>query len=172
MWGRICPGRLTTVGVRSGVFNTRTWALISTVSMASKSNWTFATRFLSLWGSASLFNLPRDRGVVDPSTHVPYQGAGLRLKWLRGLDLNQRPSGYEPDELPGCSTPHRWRQGSRGAAALSSARVPRDSRAGRSSRLEPRWAHEVAHPTDGGYSDAPLTGSGHFPHLTTLGKQG
>jgi hypothetical protein len=25
---------------------------------------------------------------------------------LRGLDLNQRPSGYEPDELPGCSTPH------------------------------------------------------------------
>ena len=30
--------------------------------------------------------------------------------WLRGLDLNQRPSGYEPDELPGCSTPrHRFR---------------------------------------------------------------
>ena len=27
--------------------------------------------------------------------------------WLRGLDLNQRPSGYEPDELPGCSTPRR-----------------------------------------------------------------
>jgi hypothetical protein len=29
----------------------------------------------------------------------------LREWWLRGLDLNQRPSGYEPDELPGCSTP-------------------------------------------------------------------
>jgi hypothetical protein len=29
-----------------------------------------------------------------------------RLKiWLRGRDLNPRPSGYEPDELPGCSTP-------------------------------------------------------------------
>ena len=26
-------------------------------------------------------------------------------KWLRGLDLNQRPFGYEPNELPGCSTP-------------------------------------------------------------------
>ncbi len=26
-------------------------------------------------------------------------------KWLRGLDSNQRPSGYEPDELPDCSTP-------------------------------------------------------------------
>jgi hypothetical protein len=27
-------------------------------------------------------------------------------KWLRGLDLNQRPLGYEPNELPDCSTPH------------------------------------------------------------------
>src|SRR5262249_33839814 len=25
--------------------------------------------------------------------------------WLRGADLNGRPSGYEPDELPDCSTP-------------------------------------------------------------------
>ena len=25
--------------------------------------------------------------------------------WLRGLDSNQRPLGYEPNELPGCSTP-------------------------------------------------------------------
>ena len=29
----------------------------------------------------------------------------MAANWLRGLDLNQRPSGYEPDELPGCSTP-------------------------------------------------------------------
>src|SRR6266480_1026603 len=27
------------------------------------------------------------------------------MNWLRGRDLNPRPSGYEPDELPGCSTP-------------------------------------------------------------------
>ena len=26
-------------------------------------------------------------------------------RWLRGLDLNQRPLGYEPNELPDCSTP-------------------------------------------------------------------
>gem|GEM_PF-1469222 len=27
------------------------------------------------------------------------------MRWLRGLDLNQRPLGYEPNELPDCSTP-------------------------------------------------------------------
>ena len=37
------------------------------------------------------------------------EGPGNRLvtgalNWVQGLDLNQRPSGYEPDELPGCST--------------------------------------------------------------------
>ena len=29
----------------------------------------------------------------------------LVFPWSRGLDSNQRPSGYEPDELPDCSTP-------------------------------------------------------------------
>ena len=38
-----------------------------------------------------------------------------RAEW-RGEDLNLRPSGYEPDELPDCSTPRRrrhptWRTG-------------------------------------------------------------
>src|SRR5690606_14267971 len=30
-----------------------------------------------------------------------------KKRWLREPDLNRRPSGYEPDELPGCSIPRQ-----------------------------------------------------------------
>ena len=39
--------------------------------------------------------------VKQKSTNIDI----LMLQKLRGKDLNQRPPGYEPDELPDCSTP-------------------------------------------------------------------
>ncbi len=43
---------------------------------------------------------------VAAETVAARQNRSLLEIWLRGRDLNPRPSGYEPDELPGCSTPH------------------------------------------------------------------
>src|SRR6476646_4924903 len=41
------------------------------------------------------------RGRPKPAT------SRCKLKWLRGRDLNPRPLGYEPNELPDCSTPRQ-----------------------------------------------------------------
>ena len=45
-------------------------------------------------------------GGYEPKTKKELPGSRVSFMiWLWGLDLNQRPFGYEPNELPGCSTP-------------------------------------------------------------------
>ena len=49
-------------------------------------------------------------GGSNPTQHTYLtkkhpQGMSFVKSWLREMDLNHRPSGYEPDELPGCSIP-------------------------------------------------------------------
>ena len=48
----------------------------------------------------------------------------VRLEnWLRGGDLNPRPLGYEPNELPDCSTPRQI-----GVRIVRDGRTARDVR--------------------------------------------
>ena len=39
------------------------------------------------------------------ATHAVTPNVDFLVGWLRGKDLNLRPLGYEPNELPDCSTP-------------------------------------------------------------------
>src|SRR5205807_2078980 len=43
---------------------------------------------------------------MDERMHFVIRLKDGELVWLRGMDLNHRPLGYEPNELPDCSTPH------------------------------------------------------------------
>ena len=44
---------------------------------------------------------PRSRNSLNKKPPEGFPGVS---NWVQGRDLNPRPSGYEPDELPGCST--------------------------------------------------------------------
>ena len=50
------------------------------------------------------------RGSHNSLSKKPSRAEGGLNNWVQGLDLNQRPSGYEPDELPGCSTLQRVKE--------------------------------------------------------------
>ena len=42
-----------------------------------------------------------------PNKHFEFRNSKFSRGWLRGRDLNPRPLGYEPNELPDCSTPRQ-----------------------------------------------------------------
>src|SRR5438094_4860664 len=48
---------------------------------------------------------PRTMSVRVTGTCWEAQPLEGTFGWLRGVDLNHRPLGYEPNELPDCSTP-------------------------------------------------------------------
>ena len=49
--------------------------------------------------------LPTGLSGHTQSFLMEFYALRIGIKKLRGQDLNLRPSGYEPDELPDCSTP-------------------------------------------------------------------
>ena len=83
---------------------------------------------------------PEDKSLHQTSPLANKKLLGQKSKeffWVQGPDLNQRPSGYEPDELPDCSTlrylamaqlkcrrPESNRYGFKGRRILSPVRLP------------------------------------------------
>ena len=71
------------------------------------SSTTFGRQMRSHYVSPSHLNLYCS--IFRSITAIKKPALGGHSHWWRGEDLNFRPSGYEPDELPDCSTPRSSR---------------------------------------------------------------
>ena len=95
---------------------------------------TVAARFISfrihlISSAANKVALYVQRGAEAPREVLPIVSRFVSRNfknWLRGGDLNPRPLGYEPNELPDCSTPRHDSQ------HLQDALPPRLGRTARS----------------------------------------
>ena len=59
-------------------------------------------------GNAGDMHLPKGRAALiklgtKQKKHPQAKSEGVQITMVAGQDLNLRPSGYEPDELRGCS---------------------------------------------------------------------
>ena len=100
-----------------------TWLKVKCSTDWANIPYSFFTFYIWRW-SDRFFGLPIGIPQTEPyrfhskcpepesnQRHRDFQSLALPTELsgheLRELDLNQRPSGYEPDELPDCSIP-RW----------------------------------------------------------------
>jgi hypothetical protein len=60
--------------------------------------------YYAMYAVESEYSASKDFAVNSNGRFANKRYTGI---WLRGLDLNQRPLGYEPNELPDCSTPRQ-----------------------------------------------------------------
>ena len=66
--------------------------------------------------------------VLCQLSYTPDKNSNFEIRfskfrgWLRGRDLNPRPLGYEPNELPDCSTPRQINSSRRLTSEISNLR--------------------------------------------------